>query len=74
MLFRSLSLGKYYLPAFPVPSDHTLDSWIRSEAHDGLEKRLQKYPMAQGHDRASYNERLDIELGVIVKMGFPATS
>ena len=66
-----LSLGKYYLPAFPVPSDHTLDSWIRSEAHDGLEKRLQKYPMAQGHDRDSYNARLDIELGVIVSMGFP---
>ncbi|GAA4783703.1 DNA polymerase III subunit alpha [Lysobacter hankyongensis] len=66
-----LSLGKYYLPAFPVPDDHTLDSWIRREAHDGLEKRLQKYPMAQGHDRASYASRLDIELDVIVKMGFP---
>ncbi len=66
-----LSLGKYYLPAFPVPSDHTLDSWIRKEAHDGLENRLQKYPMARGHDRASYNARLDIELEVIVNMGFP---
>ena len=66
-----LSLGKYYLPAFPVPSDHTLDSWIRKEARDGLEKRLQKYPMAAGHDRASYDARLEIELGVIVSMGFP---
>ena len=66
-----LSLGKYYLPAFPVPSDHTLDSWIRSEARDGLEERLRKYPMAAGHDRASYDARLEIELGVIVSMGFP---
>ncbi len=66
-----LSLGKYYLPAFPVPSDHTLDSWIRKEARDGLEKRLQKYPLAPGHDRASYDARLEIELGVIVSMGFP---
>jgi DNA polymerase III subunit alpha len=66
-----LSLGKYFLPAFPVPSDHTLDSWIRKEARDGLEKRLQKYPMAPGHDRASYDARLEIELGVIVSMGFP---
>jgi DNA polymerase III subunit alpha len=66
-----LSLGKYFLPAFPVPSDHTLDSWIRKEARDGLEKRLQKYPMAAGHDRASYDARLEIELGVIVSMGFP---
>ena len=66
-----LSLGKYYLPAFPVPDDHTLDSWIRKEAHDGLNARLEKYPMAPGHDRASYQARLDIELDVIVKMGFP---
>ncbi len=66
-----LSLGTYFLPAFPVPSDHTLDSWIRKEAHDGLEKRLRKYPMAPGHDRASYESRLNIELEVIVKMGFP---
>ena len=66
-----LSLGTYYLPAFPVPDDHTLDSWIRKEAHDGLKARLEKYPMAPGHDRASYEARLDIELDVIVKMGFP---
>jgi DNA polymerase-3 subunit alpha len=66
-----LSLGTYYLPAFPVPEDHTLDSWIRKEAHDGLKARLEKYPLAPGHDRASYESRLDIELDVIVKMGFP---
>ncbi len=66
-----LSLGKYYLPAFPVPDDHTLDSWIRKEAHDGLDARLRKYPLAPGHDRESYVSRLDIELDVIVKMGFP---
>jgi DNA polymerase-3 subunit alpha len=66
-----LSLGTYYLPAFPVPDNHTLDSWIRKEAHDGLDARLEKYPLAPGHDRASYESRLDIELDVIVKMGFP---
>ncbi|HEY1137694.1 MAG TPA: DNA polymerase III subunit alpha [Xanthomonadaceae bacterium] len=66
-----LSLGTYYLPAFPVPDDHTLDSWIRKESHDGLKARLEKYPLAPGHDRASYESRLDIELDVIVKMGFP---
>jgi len=67
----ALSLGTYYLPAFPVPADHTLDSWIRREAHDGLATRLEKFPLAAGHDRASYASRLDIELDVIVKMGFP---
>ncbi|AOH37286.1 DNA polymerase III subunit alpha [Luteimonas sp. JM171] len=66
-----LSLGKYYLPAFPVPDDHTLDSWIRSESCRGLEERLEKHPLAEGHTRESYFERLDTELDVIVKMGFP---
>src|SRR5690606_24916819 len=56
-----LSLGQYYLPAFPVPDDHTLDSWIRSEARDGLEQRLATNPLAEGHTRESYFERLDTE-------------
>lgn len=66
-----LRLGKYFLPAFPVPAEHTLDSWIQSTAHEGLVKRLEKAPIAAGHTRESYFERLDIELGVICKMGFP---
>ncbi|MBB5208474.1 DNA polymerase III subunit alpha [Chiayiivirga flava] len=66
-----LKFGTYYLPAFPVPSDETLDSWIRSQSHAGLEKRLQKNPVAPGHTRESYVERLDVELDVITKMGFP---
>ncbi|MEN1929286.1 DNA polymerase III subunit alpha [Luteimonas sp. MJ250] len=66
-----LRLGTYHLPAFPVPSEHTLDSWIRSEARDGLERRLEQAPLAEGHDRASYQARLETELDVIIRMGFP---
>jgi len=66
-----LSLGKYYLPEFPVPEGHTLDSWIRAEAHRGLEERLQTIQPAPGHDADSYRARLDTELDVICKMGFP---
>src|SRR3546814_11368418 len=66
-----LRLSTYYLPAFPVPSDHTLDSGIRSEARDGLARRLETQPLAEGHDRDSYAARLETELGVIIKMGFP---
>ncbi len=69
-----LTLGKYALPAYPVPADETLDSWIRSEAHRGLEARLEKNPLAPGKTREDYFQRLDWELDVIVKMGFPATS
>src|SRR5688572_26978662 len=66
-----LRLGTYYLPAFPVPDDETLDSWIRVQARDGLSKRLEKSPIAAGHTREGYFERLEIELEVIIKMGFP---
>jgi DNA polymerase III subunit alpha len=66
-----LQLGKYFLPAFPVPTEHTLESWMRSEARAGLARRLEKHPLAPGHSRESYDERLEIELGVILKMGFP---
>ncbi|MBJ6977984.1 MULTISPECIES: DNA polymerase III subunit alpha [unclassified Luteimonas] len=66
-----LRLGTYHLPAFPVPDQHTLDSWIRSEARDGLARRLEHAPLAEGHDRASYAARLETELDVIIRMGFP---
>ena len=66
-----LSLGKYYLPAFPVPSEHTIDSWLRHESREGLRKRLLKSPIAEGHTRESYEARLELELEVIIKMGFP---
>ena len=66
-----LTLGKYALPAYPVPSDETLDSWIRSQAHAGLETRLAKNPLAEGRSRQDYINRLDFELDTIIAMGFP---
>ena len=47
-----LRLGTYYLPAFPVPDDETLDSWMRVQAREGLVKRREKAPIAAGHTRA----------------------
>ncbi|MFP7722825.1 DNA polymerase III subunit alpha [Lysobacter sp. A3-1-A15] len=66
-----MKLGTYYLPAFPVPDDHTIESWLRSQAHEGLDKRLLKAPLAEGHTREDYTARLDTELDVIISMGFP---
>ncbi len=65
-----LSLGTYHLPAFPVPVDETLDSWIRGQARAGLSKRMDKHPPAPEHGRAPYELRLESELDVIIKMGF----
>ncbi len=66
-----LRLGTYYLPAFPVPDDHTIESWLRSQSREGLAKRLETAALAPGRSRADYDERLEIELGVILSMGFP---
>jgi DNA polymerase III subunit alpha len=66
-----LSFGKYYLPAFPVPSEHTLESFIRSDAERGLVDRLQHHGPGPGYTEADYHERLGSELDVINKMGFP---
>ncbi|MBL8299849.1 MAG: DNA polymerase III subunit alpha [Rhodanobacteraceae bacterium] len=66
-----LSFGTYYLPAFPVPPQHTLDTFIREQARCGLAARLDKHGPAPGRSIADYTERLEIEVDVIVKMGFP---
>lgn len=65
-----LSLGTYYLPDFPVPSGETLESWIRKQAGDGLALRLQKNALAQQFTINDYQDRLDLELSVIINMGF----
>jgi DNA polymerase-3 subunit alpha len=66
-----LALGTYHLPAFPVPADETLESWIRSQARAGLEKRLDRHPPPPEHGRSPYEQRLESELDVIIAMGFP---
>ncbi|MBF6022903.1 DNA polymerase III subunit alpha [Lysobacter niastensis] len=66
-----MKLGEYALPAFPVPSEHTIESWLRNTAREGLDKRLAKNPLAPGKTREDYDARLEVELDVIIKMGFP---
>ena len=61
----TLREGENLLPQFEVPEGHTEDSWLRALAHDGLKKRL--------GDRVTQEHivRLDYELDVMIKMGFP---
>ena len=66
-----LSFGTYYLPDFPVPEGHDLASYIRQIAREGLKERLAHAPLAEGHTLADYEARLERELDVIIKMGFP---
>ncbi|HEY2624424.1 MAG TPA: DNA polymerase III subunit alpha [Dyella sp.] len=66
-----LSFGTYYLPDFPVPEGHDLASYIREISRDGLKERLALAPLAAGRTLADYEARLERELDVIIKMGFP---
>src|SRR5690625_1571610 len=66
-----MHFGTYYLPQFPVPEGHDLDSYIRERSAAGLEERLANAPLAPGHPREDYDRRLEHELDTIIKMGFP---
>jgi DNA polymerase-3 subunit alpha len=65
----SLTLGKHYLPNFPLPDDASLPDFLAREARAGLDTRLAH--TAGDAEPAVYAERLEHELGVIVQMGFP---
>ncbi len=67
-----LTLGKNYLPQFPVPAGKSTADWFRERAREGLEHRLKFLygEQAEAH-RAPYEQRLRVELDVIVNMDFP---
>ena len=71
----TLSLGKNYLPDFPVPDGMTMAEYFRDLSWRGLEARLSRVLDRDAADfaelRKPYDERLEIELGVILQMGFP---
>jgi DNA polymerase III subunit alpha len=70
-----LHLGENFLPDFPVPEGMTLAQLMADSARTGLEERLRQHPpIGEGTDaenRQVYDERLDGELQMITKMGFP---
>jgi len=71
----TLTLGKNFLPDFPVPEGMNLGEFMTEQAMKGLEERLQHHPaVGKGTDeenRRVYYERLDFELKMITQMGFP---
>ena len=70
----TLVLGKPQLPNFPVPEGMTMDEFFRQESFAGLEERLVHLypdPAKREAQRERYVERLEFEIGTILKMGFP---
>ncbi|NML45113.1 DNA polymerase III subunit alpha [Ramlibacter sp. G-1-2-2] len=70
----TLELGKPRLPNFPTPNGMPIDEYFRYASHEGLKERLvHLFPKEEEREkqRPRYVERLEFELGTILKMGFP---
>jgi DNA polymerase-3 subunit alpha len=61
----TLREGENLMPRFDVPKGETEDSWLRSESIRGLQEKLRE-KLTPAH-----TERLNYELDVMIKMGFP---
>jgi DNA polymerase-3 subunit alpha len=70
----SLTLGKYFLPQFPIPEGLSTEEFLTRESRSGLESRLgvlfDRTMPGFAEQRRPYDERLDRELDVINQMGF----
>ena len=74
----TLVLGKPQLPDFPTPEVNgermTPENYFRYASHEGLKERLAHlYPDETEREaqRQRYVDRLEFEIGTILKMGFP---
>lgn len=61
----NLALGQLRMPDVEVPKGESVDSWLRKEAERGLARRY-------GTASTAARERMEYELGVILKMGYGA--
>ena len=67
-----LQFGDYQLPDFQPSEDMELNDYMRQEAREGLEARWPVIVAGRPEaERREYDERLEFELDVIEKMGFP---
>ncbi len=69
-----LDLKQSYFPIFPLPEGESLDSLFENDARDGMERRLlrlRRHPDFSPAQEKIYLDRLELEIEVIKKMGFP---
>ena len=71
----ALTLGEVFLPDFPVPAGMTMDEYFRKLAREGLAARFIRILDPSASDYAErrriYEDRLEMELDVIIQMKFP---
>ena len=64
-----IALGEMLIPHFPVPEGRTESTYLREQCERGLLTRYQVSDVSE--IRPEVRERLDNELAVVEKMGFP---
>lgn len=64
-----IELGKIQLPFFDVPEGHDGNSYLRQLCLEGFVKR---YGKSYEESEQIYRDRLDYELSVVTKMGWPS--
>lgn len=58
-----IEMGKYHIPYFELPKNHTSESYLEFKTYEGMKKRYKEIT-------PEIKARADYELGVINKMGF----
>ncbi len=67
-----LQFGQYQLPDFQPPADMDLRSYLRQQAWKGLDDRWPQIIAGRPDaPRSEYESRLEFELDIIERMGFP---
>jgi len=61
-------LGEPRIPDYPIPKDHTPDTYVEKQAWDGLLERLEL--KSREELKPVYKERLEYELKMLQRMGF----
>lgn len=61
--------GQLFFPNFEVPDDHTQETYFKYLCYRGFETLLEQGRIEQSQ-KSLYQERLDLEIALIIKMGF----
>jgi len=61
--------GKLLFPSFPIPENHTNETYFEKLCWDGLEK-LKANDLIPKNEYEIYDKRLQLEIDLIIKMGF----
>lgn len=65
----SFETGKLFFPKFMIPQEHTPQTYFKHLCHEGFERLLTEGRI-ELRDKERYKERLDLEIELIIKMGF----